>query len=299
MKLLNKYLISVAAISMVACSSMDISDSEAVSENFPSDFNNAEYAQLHPELVSLQIRDYVKSHNAAVKNAQTNEQIAADQAAFEANMDLLHEIMVNPIYAGYSETYWENLWLPVVSEKTTCGKKFVTLNVQKLVASAEAESGVDTIDIKLQEPITVEPAGVMESDKMVHVSGMVDSVLQEFDIGDSVWVMKGSKMGSSVVDSSACVTVPDSVPGTGPQKNDITFLKNFNFTDTEDDLAALREIKIDTLAISLQYSMFGRDNGWAYRKCTEAEAGNPAITEVYPVTKLYCVDDSGVVREIK
>ena len=77
----------------------------------------------------------------------------------------------------------------------------------------------------------------------------------------------------------------------------LTFLKQFNFYDTLDDLTALTKIPVDTLAISFQYLVFGREHGWAYRKCSDAEKKNPIQAETYPAVKLYC-DDDGISREI-
>ncbi len=299
MKLLNKYLISVAAISMVACSSMDVEYSEAVEENFPDDFDHAVYMQLHPELVSLQVRDYVNTYNAEAKTKLTPEQISADVDSFHANLDQIHQIYADPNLGGFSEAQWEAIWLPVESEKTTCGNKFTVLNLQQIVAG-EGDA-VDTVKIKLLDPITITPEGATSPDSIVSVKGAVDSAgtLKEYTMGDSIWVMSGKNMGTSVVDSATCVTKVDTIPSTGIPTVTKNYLEKFNFVDTKDDLTRLKKIPLDTMAFSIQYILFGRDNGWAYRKCKEDEASNPAITETYPVTKLYCVDEAGVVREIK
>ena len=69
MKLLNKFLIPFAALSLAACSSLDVDDSEAFTENFPEDFDGAVYMELHPQLVSLQVRNYIVNYNADAKDA--------------------------------------------------------------------------------------------------------------------------------------------------------------------------------------------------------------------------------------
>ena len=76
MKLLNKFLIPFAALSLAACSSLDVDDSEAFTENFPEDFDGAVYMELHPQLVSLQVRNYIVNYNADAKDAdyRTNPQ---------------------------------------------------------------------------------------------------------------------------------------------------------------------------------------------------------------------------------
>lgn len=300
MKFLNKCLISVAAISMVACSSMDVDSAEALEENFPADFDHATYMQLYPQLVSLQVRDYVSSHNASVKGSLTSEQITADNDAFLADTAQLHKIYANPNLGGFTETLWEGIWSSTEDKKTKCASKFTVLNLQKIVV--DSTGAADTVAVKLFDPITVTPEGAGVADSITAVSGVVDTTkgdVESFTMGDSLWVMSGKNMGTTAVDSSKCVTTIDTIPSAGIPTLTSNFLKNFNFVDTKDDWKMLSSIAIDTMAISFQYVMYGRDNGWAYRKCKAEEASNPAITETYPVTKLYCVDDAGVVREIK
>jgi hypothetical protein len=45
---------------MAACSSMEVDDDELYVENFPKDFADTVYMNLHPELASIQIKQYVK-----------------------------------------------------------------------------------------------------------------------------------------------------------------------------------------------------------------------------------------------
>ena len=61
------YLLALGTVALTACSSMDVSSSEALEDNFPSDFVAAEYMNLHPGLRSLQIQDYVKKNTAPYK----------------------------------------------------------------------------------------------------------------------------------------------------------------------------------------------------------------------------------------
>ena len=49
----------------------------------------------------------------------------------------------------------------------------------------------------------------------------------------------------------------------------------YNMIGVDDDLTLLlSSVQIDYNVISQQYSIFGRDHGWAYRYCTEAEAAD-------------------------
>ncbi|WP_173476011.1 hypothetical protein [Fibrobacter succinogenes] len=90
---------------------------------------------------------------------------------------------------------------------------------------------------------------------------------------------------------------------------------SYNFDDTTDDVALLSSVQIDYLAIAQQFTVFGRDHGWAYRYCHPDEAANTPrsllrdaaqdtiITMVErgfkPDTGLYCRDAAGIVRLIQ
>lgn len=69
---------------------------------------------------------------------------------------------------------------------------------------------------------------------------------------------------------------------------------NFNLIGVADDWAALEDYRlyhVDLQAIGLQYIMYGRAHGWAYRVCAPTEVGG-ATTELlqYPVQVLVCRD---------
>ena len=57
----------IETAALMACSSMEVNDAEAVSDNYPSDFNASVYLELHPLLQTMQIMDYVKDKNAQFK----------------------------------------------------------------------------------------------------------------------------------------------------------------------------------------------------------------------------------------
>ena len=94
-----------------------------------------------------------------------------------------------------------------------------------------------------------------------------------------------------------------------------SLVKWYNFDDTTDDVALLSSVQIDYLAIAQQFTVFGRDHGWAYRYCHPDEAANTPrsllrdaaqdtiITMVErgfkPDTGLYCRDAAGIVRLIQ
>ena len=307
MKLLNKYLISFAALAFAACSSMDIDDAETVSENFPEDFDDAVYMELHPELVSMQVRNYIADYNASVKESLVPDSIIADSNAFSADTALLHQIFATPCYGGYGETRWADAWAPVITDSLVCQLKevYVQINLWKkttVTDSSTGEESVDSTSINLVAPITV----VMDSTdttKFVSVTGMPkdDSTATDpvtYVISDSLDVLAGAKRGKTQMDTVGCDTIPNEKPGS-LKSVDVTFLHGFNFIDTRDDWKKIKAVPIDTLAISLQYVLYGESHGWAYRKCKDTEKDNPKISEEYPVTKRYCVDAKGDVREIK
>lgn len=311
MKLLNKYLISFAALAFAACSSMDIDDAEAVSENFPEDFDDAVYMELHPELVSMQVRNYIADYNASVKESLVPDSIIADSNAFSADTALLHQIYATPCYGGYGETRWADAWAPVITDSLVCQLKevYVQLNLWKKTTvkdsagtDSTSEGKVDSTTFSLVAPITVVKDSA-DTTKFVSVTGMPKDDTTATDpvtyvISDSLDVLTGKLMGTTKTDTASCDTIPNEKPGS-LKSVDVTFLHGFNFIDTRDDWKKIKAVPIDTFAISLQYVLYGESHGWAYRKCKDTEKDNPKISEEYPVTKRYCVDAKGVVREIK
>lgn len=297
MKLLNKFLIPFAALSLAACSSMDVDDSEAVTENFPDDFSGAVYMELHPELVSLQVRNYIVNVNTEAKDDSllTAEAIKADEEAFTADTAQLHKIYASPYYGGYGEERWQEAIAPVETMERKCKtqSRYTTVNLNQI-------SGEDTTHIKLLDPITFVKDST-DTSKIVSVVGKSDSAATEVDtlvLSDTLVLLSGKNRGTAVVDTVSCDTTYNSTPGSINAQH-VKFLMNFNFVNTTKDWEALKAIPIDTFAISLQYVFFGESHGWAYRKCKDSEKKNPVISEEYPVTKRYCADADGVVREIK
>ena len=306
MKLLNKFLIPFAVLSLAACSSMEVDEAEAISENFPEDFDGAVYMELHPELRSLQVRNYVADYNAGVKDLLPEDSVKADTAAFSADTSLLHQIYTEPTLAGYTEAHWQLAFSPVVSDSLVCQVENVYeyLNLKKVAVATDSASGedkVDSTDIKLYRPITV-VRDTADTTKIISVSGLTDTAATDpetFVLSDSLFLLSGTNMGKMVKDTLGCDTIPKETPGSLPALT-VKYLKNFNFVDTRDDLSRLKTIPVDTLAISLQYVMYGESHGWAYRRCKESEKSNPIISEEFPgVTKRYCADADGIVREIK
>lgn len=117
-------LLSLGMLATIGCSSLDVNSAESLEENYPADFSAAVYMNMYPGLRSLQIQDFVKAHNDAVAiNAET---LAADTTAFMADTASLHQIYVNPFYAGYSEELWLEDWTSgeIPSDKRRQLKKF-------------------------------------------------------------------------------------------------------------------------------------------------------------------------------
>ena len=83
MKKSLSYLLALGTVALTACSSMDVSSSESLVGNYPSDFNAVEYMALHPGLRSLQIQDYVSAHNSSL--TLEADSVTADSAAFMAD----------------------------------------------------------------------------------------------------------------------------------------------------------------------------------------------------------------------
>lgn len=296
MKLLNKFLIPFAALSLTACSSMDIDDDEAIKENFPDDFDRAVYVEIHPELVSLQVRNYIVNANADARDLLTDTSvIKADEKAFFEDTAQLHKIFANPKYGGYTDAAWEKAMAPVVNMKEECETedRYTLVNLNQI-------SGEDTTVVKVLDPITF-VKDTSDTSLIVSVIGKRDSAATDVDtlvLSDTLVLVNGKNRGTTVKVKIACDTSYTTTPGALTSQQ-LKFMGYFNFINTTKDWEALKAVPIDTLAISLQYVVFGESHGWPYRKCKDSEKKNPVMSEEYPVTKRYCVDAAGVVREIK
>ncbi|MCQ2060823.1 MAG: hypothetical protein MJY47_04465 [Fibrobacter sp.] len=291
MNKMNRFLIAFAVASLVGCSSMDVDEDEAIAENFPEDFSAAEYMELHPQLVSLQIQDYVKNYNASV--GLSKEQISADSAAFASDTSVLHKIFVNPIYGGYSEELWDDVWSPITRDSIGSCKtqmRYLYLNLDSLAADSTKSV------VKVFSPvITYGADSAIVSVKGLATEGGKDSV--NYTITETLKV--AAKKGEAVTDTLSCDTIPVKEDGT-LSNSEYKHMALFNAYGVKDDLSWLKKITLDTLSFSYHFSLVGKGNGWAYRKCKDEESSNPIQgTVTYPTETLYCVDDLDIVHEIK
>ncbi len=289
---------------------MDVDDEEALAGNFPADFSDAAYIQLHPELVRVQIKDFVASYNSKLADAAkaNGTQAAfdstkeADVAKYADSTEMLHTIMVSTQLGGFTEADWEKDWaggtkdsvfasetkrdtlILAIDDSTDAAAPVVTLvyfGVKKGAVTGKIDYAEDGTTITAVH-------GYKTCDKTA-CSDTVDIEITE--------KMSFNKKGTKAeTDTLKMDTI--SVPTAGAiSAAHMKVLNQLNFYGVDDDLTMLQSVAIDTFAISYQYVMFGRAHGWAYRPCTEAEKANPVKTEVYPATKLYC-DDNGQIREI-
>lgn len=303
MKKMKKFLPLISLAALMACSSMDVSEDEAVAENYPDDFDVTVYMELHPELRSLQIQDYVSTYNSALTSGLGTEDKAAyiteDTTAFLADTAQLHVIFTTPEYAGYSEDIWEEDWMSIsitVVDTVLTPTEFDTIYVK--LDSINAETEETTVLTVYYPEFNLDE----ETNSKGTVSGYSDSAMTEavsYDV-DSVSIIllwKYAKFDTLAYDT----TITESVEVTegGLTTAHKTLLKKFSFYDTTDDLTALEAVPWDTAAFSYQFIAFGASHGWAYRYCTDEEANNTIRgSDVYPASKYYCEDDDGVVREI-
>ena len=291
MKHFRLYLITLAALLMAACSSMEVDDDELYVENFPKDFTDSVYMKLHPELQAIQVKQFVKAHNDSLKNQMDADKyqkmLDDDTTAFVQDTATLHEIFVTPYYVGYSEDDWADAWAPMISVDVSCTQQRTFKEVFLIIGSDTTKVFVDSVQ--------VDSAGNFES-----IYGKADSVKAEskkFVIGDTIeYFNKGTVYDSVEVCDSTTVEQPGGLSAIHK-----SLLMSFNMYDKSDDVAVLKKIPIDVKAIIYQYLVYGKLHGWTYRYCNADEKSNPTrpILEVDDTTdKLYC-DDNGVAREIK
>lgn len=297
MKKMKKFLPLISLAALMACSSMDVSESESMAENYPDDFDVTVYMELHPELRSLQIQDYVSNYNTAL--GLEKEAITEDTTAFLADTAQLHVIFTTPEYAGYSEDIWEEDWMSIsitVVDTVLTPTEFDTIYVKLDSINAESEdTTVLTVyypkfDLDEETNSVGTVSGYTDSDSTEAVSYYADSV-------SIIVLWKYLKLDTLAYDT----TITESVETTEGSLTTAhkTLLKKFSFYDTTDDLAALETVPWDTAAFSYQFIAFGSAHGWAYRYCTDEEANNTIRgSDVYPASAYYCEDEDGVVREI-
>ena len=109
MKKLHHYMMILLAGVLGACSSMSVDNS--YEDSFPAGFSNREYVELHPFLLTLQIKDYVNDYNARLKKevgiSAYNVQVTQDSATLLGNIAVLQQIYLDPIYVGGTADGWD------------------------------------------------------------------------------------------------------------------------------------------------------------------------------------------------
>ena len=373
-----KFLFSIAVASaLIGCSSMSVDEVDALAGNIPADFNTQEYLELHPELLRVQIKDYIENLNRKDSNAYKalgteaydafkKDSISADKAAFEADTATVRFILTN--YAGYKDADWEKTLIPTIAYDVTYAMDTIAVGVRhKDSTEAKYEAVYVCPDssnaIKYDATETTKVVEVVGSKDPAYLT--VDSVTTDcFAYKDSTvkdrakwvcakhiykYVCEGAtsvfnvdsmeinaqiaKMGTgaglvTLEDTTIASTKERTVPGF-VDKNLLKEAQRYNYFGSRDDLAVLQAFQVDTFAISYQFSVYGQEHGWAYRKCKPTDNvgqllydtvvkpvldadgqpmqdadGNPVttvmdtVTAVYPMQKLYCADEKGLAHEI-
>ena len=287
------YLCVTALIAgiMVACSSMEVDEQEQYVENYPEDFVDTVYMELHPVLRSMQIKMFVKSHNDSLMEKMSSESfqkmMTKDTAAFMADTSTLHALFVDPYVLNSTEDDWNELWQPTTSLDIVCEKTTSFREMNLIVGKDTTKIFVDSVTYKSKT-------------MMKAVYGKTDTVgapSKEYVLCDTIkYYNKGAVMDTIETCDTTEVVTQGSL--TAMQKK---LLKEFNFYDTTDDLKFLKKVPMELKSIAYHFLAYGRIHGWAYRRCTKDEKKNPVapVLEVDQVVdELYC-DDDGVVRVIK
>ena len=315
-----KILFSIAVASaLVGCSSMAVDENEALEGNLPADFDVNEYMELHPELKRLQIKDYIAIYNEsaekAAKAAGTAAEFktakAADEAAFEADTATIHKIVTT--YAGYTEDAW-NLTL----QNSTRDSAVVESRTDTIAVGVKSKAEADAKFTKVWfcPDSTNKGSITIEADAVSAVTAFADSTCtgeaKDYAAADYDFNLKTDKpaeAGLKIREAKDTVDVIQ-VPVEGMVNPALVkAAKEYNFVDATNDWDLIAAIPLDLFAISYQYSAFGQDHGWAYRRCKEGDNLGRLLYELdpatltynataeYPMTKLYC-DDNGEPREL-
>ncbi|MCF0215168.1 MAG: hypothetical protein HUK21_01690 [Fibrobacteraceae bacterium] len=293
MKKMNQFLMILTAAVLAACSSMEVSEEEALSKNFPDRFDANEYVELHQELFALQIMDSVSAYNKAL--GLSRAEINLNDSLYLADTAKIHKIFVTRKYAGFREVDWEKVW---TVDTTDTAKVKVTYNIKTDTISMKLDSiAGDTTAADTSVLTVYDPKVTMEGKKPVSIAGYSDSARTQevsYTLSETLKIVSlGTKVKSDTLSRDTARSI---VGFTDFQK---VQLKRYNFYDTDNDIARLDSILPDVVAISYQYILYGREYGWPYRKCDDNEKDNNLLTEEYPnITKLYCADENGDAREI-
>lgn len=166
MKNFRKLIIALPAVALMACSSMDVDNAEAM--NWPSDFDAQTYATINPILFDLQLQDYVVAYNNTWKTAQYASAanaadsanvkttmaaaVSADSAEFFADTANLH--LLYSQYAGITDTSdWASAADTIVKARNIYLYKFYNLYGKTLseeLSYIKDSVAVDLEAVKLQ-----------------------------------------------------------------------------------------------------------------------------------------------------
>lgn len=149
MKKMHQFMTILATAVLAACSSMDVSDEKALSENFPADFNSSVYMNLHPALHTVEVRDYVSDANAKLKDSLGDAfaaVAAADSVAFVGDTASVHKILVE--IGGYTEKKWETIWMTkeVTTIDTVKEIRMVSCKLTPISKDGAADTTADAAD---------------------------------------------------------------------------------------------------------------------------------------------------------
>lgn len=291
MKHLYLCITALVAGIMVACSSMEVDEQELYVENYPEDFVDTVYMELHPILRSMQIKNFIKSHNDSLVKKMSPESyekmFKKDTAAFMADTSVLHALFVNSYVLNATDDDWNEVWQPTTSLDVACEKTTYFREMNLIIGKDTTKIFVDSVTYKSKT-------------MMKAVYGKTDTVgapSKEYVLCDTIlYYNKGAV--KDTVETCDTTEVVSEGSLTGMQKK---LLRDFNFYDSTDDLKLLKKIPLEMKSIAYHFIAYGRIHGWAYRRCTKDEKKNPVapILEVDQVVdELYC-DDDGVVRVIK
>jgi len=315
-----KILFSIAVASaLVGCSSMAVDENEVLEGNLPADFDVNEYMELHPELKRIQIKDYIAQHNENAKKAaisagastEFNAAKTADEAAFEADVATIHKIVTT--YAGYTEEEW-NLTLQGSTKDSVVYN--ITYDTLAVGVKDKADADAKFVRVWLCPDSTNKGSITYEDGAISAVKAFADTSCtgeaKEYSATDYEINAESDKTATGLKtrenkDTIDVISVP--VEGfVNPAL--IKAAKEYNFVDVSDDTLAIAAIQLDLFAISYQYSAFGQDHGWAYRRCKDGDKLGQHLYELdpetftyietakYPVTKLYCADANGEAVEL-
>lgn len=222
-----KICLGLASMLLVACADDGISESESLAENWPSDFNVAEYSMVNPDIANFQRKQAVAQFDSSYVNKIRNDSIAVWMISLNRDSVVQQVATKNPNDVADAAKMDSLVTAAINSSMKTKANK-ISVSFDSL------EQNIFFSDENAAIAIFTEYAGIDPS----YWPG-VDAIRN----GSAV-------VGKNPTDYLTALAAFHCFGNTAAQ-----------------DLQFLQSVKIDSNLIKMHYNLIGRYEGLAYRYC--------------------------------